>query len=86
MPDLDATVGAELQEAANNVLWVLVGGAGYPPGSFTEALIKAMARADRDNLNLLLQVFTALAICVHAYKNDPDGVEQLHRWAKGDMD
>jgi len=63
-------------EAAANVLFVMHG-EGFKPGSFTTALIHALAKADTYNLMKLGREYPDLAAAVDAYKNADHGLSTL---------
>lgn len=74
MPDQTATIPAE---TARNVLWAFGRDGGHRPGSFTEALIGLLARADQFNAVKLATVYPAEAAAVALAKYDEDGITKL---------
>jgi hypothetical protein len=71
------------QEAAQRVLAVLSPVYRYPmPGSFFEALIEAMFKADAHNLQQLSLAFPGEATAVWAWGNHHDGPALLQRKAE----
>lgn len=67
-------------EQAAHVLFAYNAG-GYRAGSFTEALIDVMSRADPENLGRLALSFPGYATAVHLAKNDLDGIAKLRETA-----
>lgn len=59
-------VPSERAEAARHVLWHIGDPRGYQPGSFTEKLLDAWARADHANSIALWAAFPALGGAVRA--------------------
>lgn len=67
---------------ASHVLYHF-GHGGYPAGSFTQTLLKAIAIADSNNLDRIAQGFPEYVAAVHAISYDPDGVTRLQQIARG---
>lgn len=61
----------------------------HAPGSFVQALVAAMLRADMTNLALLGIGFPAHAHAIDAYKNHEGGLDRLRAlagWNEGGLD
>lgn len=80
---MSAAAETDLRDAAAHVLWVYREDGGMQPGSFVEALIKAMQRADRENLTLLGTAFPNHAKCVWRWRFASGGSEAVKVWAAG---
>lgn len=67
------------REAARHVLWVFFGDRefGWQPGSFTEALVGAFARADALNFERLRAAFPAVGWAVACATREPEGRKLL---------
>ncbi|KAF0651337.1 MULTISPECIES: hypothetical protein [Streptomyces] len=78
MPDQNVTIPPE---TARHVLWTFGRDGGHRPGSFTEALIGLLARADETNSLRLGIVYPAEAAAVRLAKYDLNGLDKLRRIA-----
>lgn len=65
-------------EVAAHVLWHYRQ-LGYPPGSFTSDLIRAIAGADPGNRRLLARAFPAYVRAVSLAADDPGGIDRLRQ-------
>lgn len=70
---------SEQEEAARHVLWHNGDPRGIRPGSFTEKLLGAWARADQMNSVKLSAVFPVLGQAVHISRTQ--GSDALAEWA-----
>lgn len=73
------------KEVAAHVLFHFRG-EGYPPGSFTEALLIAFARADSQNFMALNMVFPDYGEAMYLAKEKLDGIDKLRAIFKGEHD
>lgn len=73
------------KEVAAHVLFHFRG-EGYPPGSFTEALLLAFARADSLNFMKLDMAFPDYGEAMRLAKEELDGIDKLRAIFKGEHD
>ena len=59
-------------------------GEGFPPGSFTEALLLAFARADSRNFMKLDMAFPDYGGAMRLAKEELDGIDKLRAIFKGE--
>lgn len=71
------------EEVAAHVLFHFRG-EGYPPGSFTEALLLAFARADSQNFMKLAMAFPDYGEAMRLAKEELDGIDKLRAIFKGE--
>lgn len=71
------------RDVAAHVLWHY-GESGHRPGSFTVALLSAIASADPTNRRLLALGFPHYVAACDLAEREPDGIEQLRRIAAGE--
>lgn len=69
-------------ETAQHVLFHF-GAGGYQPGSFTQQLITTIAMADPGNQARMALGFPNEVAAVQLAQNDPNGIDQLQRIARG---
>jgi hypothetical protein len=73
------------RETAWHVLWHYGQPGGLQPGSFTEPLMQAMDRADRQNFAILVDAYPELGAAMTAAKYDPNGIAHLQRIGAGEV-
>lgn len=71
------------KEVAAHVLFHFRG-EGYPPGSFTETLLLAFARADSRNFMKLDMAFPDYGEAMYLAKEELDGIDKLRAIFKGE--
>ncbi|MFC8272330.1 hypothetical protein ACFUJR_07260 [Streptomyces sp. NPDC057271] len=70
---------------ARYVLSAFGAAGGWRPGSFTEALISLLARADQHNAAKLANEYPAEAAAVRLAKYDENGIAKLQKIAAGQV-
>jgi hypothetical protein len=71
------------KEAAAHVLWYF-GRGGHQPGSFTEALLGAFAKADNQNFMTLEMAYPEYGLAMFTAKEYAHGIKQLREIAEGE--
>ena len=70
-------------ETAAHVLWLFGQDGGYPPGSYSEALLSLISRSDVKNTARFAAGFPAETAAVSLAKNDEQGIAKLRAIATG---
>lgn len=68
-------------EQAAHVLWHFGATGGMEPDEFTQSLVTAISRADRENVLRAAAVWPGYAHAVHIAKNTEDGIRRLREIA-----